>query len=88
MAMVDLEVEADADLISKVDHLALSYFGDSSDASRARVVEVAFRMRCLWSRLVERGESEIAEPMTTWEFPALTVVNNDANGIRRWLFRR
>ncbi|NVM22819.1 MAG: hypothetical protein HWN68_13690 [Desulfobacterales bacterium] len=63
MAIVGLEIEADADLISKVDDLALSYFGDASDASKARVLEVAFQMRCLWSRLVEGGEKEVDEPL-------------------------
>lgn len=63
MAMVDLEVEADTDLISKVEDLALEYFGDTSDVSKGRVLEVGFMIRCLWSRLVDGCGKEVDEPM-------------------------
>jgi len=63
VAMEELEIEVDNALISKVDDLALQYFGDAGDVSKARVVEAAFHMRCLCSRLVEGGEKEVDEPL-------------------------
>ncbi len=47
MEIVELEIEMDNGLIAKARDLALRYFGDDSDESMARVLEVAFRMRCL-----------------------------------------
>ncbi len=46
METVELEVEMDNELITKTHSLALRYLGDDTDASLARVIEVAFRMRC------------------------------------------
>ena len=48
MEMADLEIEMDNELISKTKNLALRYFGDDTDVSIARVIELAFRMRCLF----------------------------------------
>lgn len=88
MAMVDLEVEAEADLISKVDELALEYFGDTSDVSKGRVLEVGFRMRYLWAHLMEGGENEIGEPIASWEFPDKQSAQQLPREIRGWLFGR
>jgi len=61
--MVELDIEVNDELINVVNDLALRCFGDVSDVSRARVVEAAFQMRYLWSRLVEGSEKEIEEPL-------------------------
>ena len=76
MAMVNLQVEADTDLISKVDDLALEYFGDTSDVSRGRVLEVGFMIRCLWSQLVDRCGKEVDEPMYTLKEAEITPLWN------------
>jgi len=81
--MVELEVEADADLISKVGGLALEYFGDTGDVSKGRVLEAAFQMRCLWPRLMERGKNEVAQPELAWEVES----HPNNSGIYRMLLR-
>ena len=88
METVELEVEMDNELITKTHNLALRYLGDDTDASLARVIEVAFRMRCLWSRSIERGQDETEEAISKWEFPK-SQANQENNGsIQNWLFRR
>ena len=88
MEMVDLGVEMDNDLIAKTRDLAIRYFGDASDTSLAQVLEMAFTMRCLWSRSVTRGQQDTSEAVSTWEFPESTVKQEDSDGIQDWLFRR
>jgi len=86
--MVDLDIEMGNDLIAKAHDLALRYFGDDSDASLAQVLEVAFRMRCLWSRSVRRGQQETDEAVSSWEFAESPVTDENSDTIRRWIFRR
>lgn len=88
MLMVDLEVEADAELNSIVNDLALRYFGDGGDVSRGRVLEVAFRMRCLWSSGMEGSKREIEEPVVSWEFPDGQLPQQPPGHVTNWLFRR
>jgi len=86
--MVDLDIEMDNDLISKTRDLAVRYFGDNSDVSLAQVLEVAFRMRCLWSHSVKEGQLETDEAVSKWEFAESPVTRENSGAIRRWLFRR
>jgi len=86
--MVELDIEMGNDLIAKTHDLAVRYFGDDSDASVAQVLEVAFRMRCLWSRSVKEGQQETDEAVTEWEFPGPPVTKENNGTIRDWLFRR
>jgi len=88
MEMVELEIEMDDELIHKAHNLALRYFGDDTDTSLARVVEVAFRMRCLWSDSIEKRQDETEEAISQWQFPESPVTGEDSDNIRRWLFRR
>lgn len=88
MEMVDLDIEMDNDLIAKTRDLALRYFGDNSDVSLAQVLEVAFRMRCLWSHSVKEGQLETDEAVSKWEFAESPVTQENSGAIRRWLFRR
>jgi hypothetical protein len=88
MEMVDLDVEMDNDLIAKIRDLAVKYFGDDSDASLTQVIEMAFTMRCLWSRSVRMGQQETDEAISTWEFPESTVKQESSDSIQNWLFRR
>jgi len=88
MGMVELDVQMGNDLIAKVRNLAIRYFGDDTDASRAQVLEAAIRMRCIWSRLVTKGQKEIDETATEWEFPSFPVISENDVIIRNWLFRR
>jgi len=86
--MVELDIEIDNDLITKAHDLALQYFGDDSDVSLAQVLEVAFRMRCLWSRSVRRGQQETDEAVSNWDFPKRPVTGENTDTIYNWLFRR
>ena len=88
METVELEVEMDNELITKTHNLALRYLGDDTDASLARVIEVAFRMRCLWSRSIEKGQDETEEAISKWEFPKSSVTGRNDDNISDWLFRR
>ncbi|NWF78121.1 MAG: hypothetical protein HXY36_05980 [Chloroflexi bacterium] len=88
MEMVDLDIEMDNDLIAKTHDLALKYFGDDSDASLTQVLEMAFTMRCLWSRFVRIGQQETGEAISTWEFPESTIKRENSGSIQDWLFRR
>jgi len=88
METVDLEVEMDNELITKIRSLALRYFGDTTDVSLARVLEVAFRMRCMWSGSIQKGQEETDEAVSKWEFPESPVTGENDDKINSWLFRR
>jgi len=86
--MTELDIGMDNNLTAKTRELAVRYFGDASDASLAQVLEMAFTMRCLWSRSVTRGQQETSEAVSTWEFPESTVKQENSDSIQNWLFRR
>ncbi len=88
METVELEIEMGNELITKTRNLALRYFGDDTDASLARVLEVAFRMRYLWSRSLISGQEETDEAVSKWEFPESPVTGENGDNINGWLFRR
>ncbi len=88
MEMVELEIEMNNELITKTRNLALRYFGDDTDASLARVLEVAFRMRCMWSGSIEKGQQETDEAVSKWEFPESPLTGEDDGKIAGWIFRR
>ncbi len=88
MEMVDLEIEMENDLVTKTHDLAVRYFGDASDASLAQVLEMAFTMRCLWSRSVRIGQQETGEAVSIWEFPEKTIRQENNSSIQNRLFRR
>jgi hypothetical protein len=86
--MVELDIAMENDLIVKTRDLAVRYFGDDSDASLAQVLEMAFTMRCLWSRSVRMGQQETGEAVSTWELPESTAKPENSDSIQDWLFRR
>lgn len=88
MEMIELDIVMENDLIARTRDLAVRYFGDDSDASLAQVVEVAFKMRSLWSHSVNQGQQETGEAVSTWEFPESTVKQENSDSIKNWLFRR
>ena len=88
METVDLDIEMDNDLLAKTRDLALQYFGDDSDVSLARVLEVAFKMRCLWSRSVREGQLETDEAVSKWQFAESPVTKENIGTVSNWLFRR
>ena len=88
MEMIELDIAMENDLITKTRDLAVRYFGDASDASLAQVLEMAFTMRCLWSRSVTRGQQDTSEAVSTWEFPESAVKQESSDSIQNWLFRR
>lgn len=88
IAMAELEIELGGDLIEEVKRLAVGHYGDGGDASMARAVEAAFRMRLLWLDLVEGGGSEVEEPTVNWEFEDTSAREKAPAEIQDWLFRR
>ncbi len=88
MEMVELDIAMENDLIAKTRDLAVRYFGDDSEASLAQVLEMAFTMRCLWSRSVRMGQQETGEAVSTWDFPESTIKQENSGSIQNWLFRR
>ncbi len=86
--MADLDITANERLLGVIKRLAIKLYGDDSEASRKRVVETALEMRIIWSHLVEKGQQETDEAVTSWEFPELPVTEENAGSIMGWLFRR
>ena len=86
--MVELEIVMSDDLIAKTRDLAIRYFGDAGDESLARVLELAFAMRCLWSQSVLRGQQEVNEVVSNWEFSQSPVTEESTGSVNSWLFRR
>ena len=85
MSEINIEdIEISSDLMGKVDRLALMHYGDTGDASRLQVTEVALELYFLRQDLMKGGANEIEEPLVSWEF-----VNEQLPvEIRDWLFRR
>lgn len=88
MQTVELDIVMGDDLIAKTRDLAVRYFGDDGDESLARVLKLAFAMRCLWSQSVVSGQQEVDEAVSSWESPESPVTEEDARVIDNWLFRR
>ncbi len=88
METVELEIEADKELVAHTRNLALRYFGGDTETSLAGVLDLAFRMRRLFSHAVISGREETDEPVTRWEFPQSTSSQNISEGIQSWIFRR
>ena len=88
MEMVELSVQMGDELVAKIRDLALRYFGDDTDASQAQVLEVAFRMHCLWAHSVRKGQQETDEAVSSWEFSESPVTEENTGNISNWLFRR
>lgn len=88
MEMIELDIGMDNNLIAKTRELAVRYFGDDSEVSLAQLVEVAFKMRSLWSHSVKQGQLETGEAVSTWEFPESTFRQENSDSIQNWLFRR
>ena len=88
MEMIELDIVMENDLITKTRDLAVRYFGDDSEASLTQVLEMAFTMRCLWSRSVRMGQQETGEAVSTWELPESTTSRENNVSIQNWLFRR
>ena len=88
MEMIELDIGMENNLIAKTRELAVRYFGDDSEVSLAQVLEVAFKMRSLWSHSVKQGQLETNEVVSKWEFPESTTNRENNVSIQNWLFRR
>jgi len=86
--MLELDIEMGDDLIAKTRDLAVQYFGDDGDESLARVLQLAFAMRCLWSQSVQGKQNEVDEAVSSWESSGSPVTEKDTGTINDWLFRR
>jgi hypothetical protein len=85
---IEFEIAMENDLVTKTRDLAIKYFDDDSDECLEQVVEMAFRMRALWSRSIKQGQQETGEAVSTWEFPESTNGQENSDNIQNWLFRR
>ena len=88
METIEIDMVMENDLIDKTHNLATRYFGDDSDDSLRKVVELAFMMRSLWSHSVYQGQQETGEAVSTWEFSESSVKPENDSSIQKWLFRR
>jgi hypothetical protein len=88
LEMVELDIVMGEDLIGKTRDLAVKYFGDDNDESLARVLQLAFAMRCLWSQSVQGGQHEVDEVVSNWEFSESPVSEENTGTVSSWLFRR
>ena len=88
MEMIELDIGMDNNLIAKTRELAVRYFGDDSDTSLAQVIEVALKMRSLWSHSIKQGQQETGEAVSKWDFPKSTAKQENNSSIQNWLFRR
>lgn len=86
--MAVLDVEIDSDIIKGIKELATRHYGDDSDSSISRVVEVALEMRLAWRERAGRAGDEIDEPLTRWEFPEVKPEEQCQSIIQSWLFRK
>ena len=82
------EIQIDNELDGKVSHLALSHYGDTSEASRLRVTEVALESYFRWLELVKGGEKEFGEPSVDWQSGEGKPVDRLPAEIADWLFKR
>ena len=88
MQTVELDIVMGDDLIGKTRDLAVRYFGNDSDESLARVLQLAFAMRRLWSQSVQGGQHEVDEVVSNWESCESAVSEGNTGTISSWLFRR
>jgi hypothetical protein len=86
--MADLDIPANNRLLGVIKRLAIKLYGDDSEASQKRVIETALEMRVVWSHLVERGQQETDEAVSSWEFSESPVTEENTGTISDWLFRR
>ena len=86
--MVELDIVMGDDLIVKTRDLAVRYFGNDNDESLARVFQLAFAMRRLWSQSVQGGQHEVDKVVSNWEFSESPVSEENTGTISNWLFRR
>ena len=87
MEMVELDIEMDNNLVARAHDLAKQYFGNDSEESMARLLDLAFKMRSLWRQSIISGQQDTDEAISNWEFPESSEKAN-VNGIQNWLFRR
>ena len=87
MEMVELDIEMDNNLVARAHDLAKQYFGNDSEESMARLLDLAFKMRSLWRQSIISGQQDTEEAISNWKFPESSEKTNN-NGIQNWLFRR
>ncbi len=85
---MDLSVELDDEVVTRIRAIAERHYGDSEDASVCRVVESALKMRILSMRLAQEGAADIEEPIAEWEFADSQLAGSLPGNIQGWLFRK
>ena len=86
--MAVLNVEISSDTIKGIKDLAVRHYGDDSDSSISRVIEVALEMRLAWREHAGSAGDEIEEPLVQWEFAEVKPEQQRQPDIQSWLFRR
>ena len=88
--MGELDVELGGDLVEQVRQLAMHLYGDATDASISRVVEVALQMRLLWQGQANVSSNDIEEPVANWVFSDAggPITERLPHNLVGWLFGR
>jgi hypothetical protein len=86
--MMDLDIELGDEAVRRIRAIAVSHYGDNGDTSVGRVVESALEMRLLSAKLIDRGQDEIEEPITHWQFLDKQPAEQLPAEIRSRLFRK
>ena len=86
--MMDISVELDHEVVTKIRAIAERHYGDNGNASVCRVVESALKMRLLSMKLAQEGVAEIEEPVVGWEFRDKQPAAQVPGVIQSWLFRK
>ena len=86
--MMDLSVELDDEVVTKIREIAERHYGDSGDVSVCRVVESALKMRLLSVQLAQEGAADIEEPVVDWGFGDKQPAAQLPGVIQSWLFRK
>ena len=85
--MAELDIPVSDRVLEAIKRMAIDLYGNDTDASCKRVVELALEMRILWSSSVEKGEVT-DEALTTWQFPSSEIGITQLDRVQEWLFRR
>jgi hypothetical protein len=86
--MAEVEISISDEMLEQISQLAIKQYGDGSETSKGRVVETAVKMRTLWSCSIMKGQDEIEEAISRWEFSQTPISGENGDIINNWLFRR
>ncbi|MGD0779620.1 MAG: hypothetical protein ABR954_02400 [Dehalococcoidales bacterium] len=86
--MAEVEINISDEMLEQINQLAIKQYGDGSETSKGRVIETALKMRTLWSCSIMKGQDEIEEAISRWEFSQSPIPGENDDSVNKWLFRR